>query len=93
MVDLASQIQFRYRHSHVVVDFLSCSRRAKMQSENEKSFTSPIAFASPNSTPKTYSQLNGSRSTKGIAKQRRNEKQQLLYHMEEVIDVQASLKN
>ncbi len=32
----------------------------------------------------------GNRSTKGIAKQRRSEKQQLLYHMEQVIDVQAS---
>jgi hypothetical protein len=60
-----------------------------MQRENEKSFSSPGAFVSPNSTSKILSQTLVSRP-KGIAKQRRNEKQQAFYHLEQVIDVQVS---
>ncbi|XP_046456415.1 uncharacterized protein LOC124203690 [Daphnia pulex] len=61
-----------------------------MQRENEKSLSSPGAFVSPNSTSKILSQTLVSRP-KGIAKQRRNEKQQVLYHLEQVIDVQEML--
>lgn len=64
-----------------------------MQRENEKSFSSPVAFVSPNSTSKILPQTYVSRPTKGIAKQRRNEKQQVLYHLEQVIDVQVSSTN
>jgi hypothetical protein len=60
-----------------------------MQRENEKSLSSPGAFVSPNSTSKILSQTLVSRP-KGIAKQRRNEKQQALNHLEQVIDVQVS---
>lgn len=62
-----------------------------MLSENEKVSSVPNASAVLNSTIKTFSQPNASYGrSKVIAKHKRNEKQQLIYHMEEIVDVQAS---
>jgi|688.fasta_scaffold514082_1 hypothetical protein len=65
-----------------------------MQSESDKSLSPPNASAVLNSTPKTFAQPIASYSSirnKAVTKQKRNEKQQLFYHMEEIVDIQASI--
>jgi hypothetical protein len=65
-----------------------------MQSESEKSSSLLNASAVLNSSPKTFAQPNVtyySNRNKAVTKQKRNEKQQLFYHMEEIVDIQASI--
>lgn len=64
-----------------------------MQSEIQKTLNLSRTVNSPVVKPSVQPNLDVSRPIKPATKHRKNERQQLIAHLEEIVDVQANFKN